>query len=95
MKLQDKDKIQQVLEEVLKNIDTLDLEDDEVVLEGLDIEAEDMSFEISPEAVTQIAPQLASSAAAGEVEVEEYEPKIKEWENQIQEVQMGATSSEG
>ncbi len=95
MKLQDKDKIQQVLEEVLKNIDTLDLEDDEVVLEGLDIEAEDMSFEISPEAVTQIAPQLAPSAAAGEVEVEEYEPKIKEWENQIQEVQMGATSSEG
>ncbi len=95
MKLQDKGKIQEVLKKVLQDIDSIDLEEDEVVLEGLDIEAEGIEFELSPEAVSQIAPELAPAAAGEEVEIEEYEPRIEEWSNQIQEVQMGATSSEG
>ncbi len=94
MKLYDKDKIQKVLKEALESMESIDLEEDEIVLEGVDLDAEgDLEFEISQEAVSQIMPQ--APGAEEEVEIEEYEPIIKEWDNQIQEVQMGATSSEG
>lgn len=92
MKLRNKEEIKEVLREALENLNSLDLEEDEVVLEGLDVKAEDIEFDISSEAIPQIAP---SGPAEEEVEIEEYEPQIKEWSNQIQEVQMGNTSSEG
>ncbi len=93
MKLYDKDKIKKVLQEALESIQSIDLEEDEIVLEGVDLEAKgDLEFEISQKAVSQVFPQITE---AEEVEIEEYEPVIKEMDNQIQEVKIGATSSEG
>ncbi|KXA99184.1 hypothetical protein AKJ40_03745 [candidate division MSBL1 archaeon SCGC-AAA259M10] len=95
LKLYDKEKIKEILKEGLEDINDIDLEEgDELVLEGLSIESEDIGFRLSPKAISQL-PRLMPSAPAEEVEIEEYEPALKEWENQIQEVPMGATSSDG
>ncbi|KXB05550.1 hypothetical protein AKJ50_00665 [candidate division MSBL1 archaeon SCGC-AAA382A13] len=80
------------MEEAFKNIDSIDLEEDEIVLEGVDIEADNLDFEVSQKEIFEamLTPEIEE-----EVEIEEYEPILKDWENQIQEVPMGATKSEG
>lgn len=94
MKLYDKEKIRKLLKEALESIESIDLEEDELVLEGVDLEGGDLEFEVSSKAVPQ-AEVLPSAAEEEEIEIEEYEPVIREWEDQIQEVPMGATSADG
>lgn len=92
MRIRDKGKIQKILKELLQDLNSLDLEEDELVFEGLSIEAEDIEFEISSKAIPQLGP---AELPEEEVEIEEYEPILKEFPNQIQEVPMGATSADG
>ncbi|KXA97822.1 hypothetical protein AKJ37_01785 [candidate division MSBL1 archaeon SCGC-AAA259I09] len=94
MRLYNKEKIQKVLKEVLQSIQSIDLEEDEIVLEGVDVDAGGFEFEVSPKAIPQ-SQLMPSIAEEEEIEIEEYEPILREWENQIQEIPMGATRADG
>ncbi|KXB04961.1 hypothetical protein AKJ48_00765 [candidate division MSBL1 archaeon SCGC-AAA261O19] len=76
----------------MKTLDSIELsEGDELVLEGLEIAPEEIQIKIPSRAIPRVMPP----AIEEELEIEKFEPILKEWPEQIQEVVMGATRADG
>jgi acetyl-CoA decarbonylase/synthase complex subunit delta len=92
LKVYDKKRAMEILKELAESLSSLDLDEDEIVLEGVEIEAEEMEFEVVRQALAEMK---APEVLGGALEIPRFEPRLKEWPNQIQEVPMGATRADG
>ncbi len=92
LKVYGKKRTLEILKELQESLSSIDLDEDELVLEGVDIDAEEMEIEVVRRALTEMK---VPKPLEGALEIPRFEPRLMEWPNQIQEVPMGATRADG
>lgn len=92
MKVRNDKDVRRILKELGGILDSIDLNRDELEFEGLEIDAEEMELEIAARASSQM---VSARPAEKELEIKKFEPILKEWPQQIEEVPMGATKTDG
>ncbi|KXB02751.1 hypothetical protein AKJ43_00690 [candidate division MSBL1 archaeon SCGC-AAA261D19] len=92
MRIRNDRDVRRILKELAVILDSIDLNQDKLEFEGLEIDAEEIELETTPQASSQM---ISAKPAEKELEIKKFEPILKEWPQPIEEVPMGATKTDG